>query len=162
MEEIKSVVEVVGCFSGRYWREGGSLSLYIYHRFIIRLTIGLDFPFINIFLHFFLSWTSSLPISWSAIFASTLSKHVLGLLTGLLPSILYSIHFFIKSLVLITCPYHLSLPLLMTVVVVSNQLSQFFTCPVFHGNVTHPSNHLHLCSFTLHPTSASKGLLSLP
>ena len=24
----------------------------------------------------------------------------------------------------------------------SNQLSPFFTCPVFHGNTTHPSNHL--------------------
>ena len=45
----------------------------------------------------------------------------------------------------------------------SNQLYQFFTCPsVFHGNITHPSNHLHLCYFNFNPTSASKGMVSHP
>ena len=71
-------------------------------------------------LHLLLSWTSSLSISSSAISASTLSNHVfLGLPTGLLPSTLYSIHFFTQSSspFLITCPYHLSLPLLMKVVI---------------------------------------------
>ena len=61
-----------------------------------------------------------LSISSSVISASTLSNHVLlGLPTGLLPSTLYYIHFFIQSSspFLITCPYHLSLPLLMTVVI---------------------------------------------
>ena len=51
--------------------------------------------------------------------------------------------------------YHLILPLLMTVVICCtsiNFLNQFFTCPsVFQGNSTHPSNHLHLCSFKLLP-----------
>ena len=96
--------------------------LYIYYRFIVCFPIGLDFLFITFtfLLHFLLSWTSSLSISSSAISASTLSNHVfLGLPTGLLPSTLYSIHFFTQSSspFLITCPYHLSLPLLMRVVI---------------------------------------------
>ena len=34
----------------------------------------------------------------------------------------------------------------------SNHPSQFFICPsVFHGDTTHPSNHLHLCSFQPSP-----------
>ena len=49
---------------------------------------SLDFLFITFLLHFFLSWTSSLSISSSAISASTLSNHVLCLPTGLLPSTL--------------------------------------------------------------------------
>ena len=85
----------------------------IYYRFIVRFLIGLDFLFITFLLHFLLSWTSSLSISCSAISASTLSNHVfLDLPTGLLPSTLYSIHFFTQSSspFLITCPYHLSIP----------------------------------------------------
>ena len=72
----------------------------IYYRFIGRFLIGLDFLFITFIflLHLLLSWTSSLSISSSAISASTLSNHVfLGLPTGLLPSTLYSIHFFTQS-----------------------------------------------------------------
>ena len=107
-----------------------------YYRFIVRFPIGLDFLFITFLLHLFLSWTSSLSISSSTISASTLSNHVmLGLPTGLLPSTLNSIHFFTQSssLFLVTCPYHLSLPLLMTVMLNSNHPSQFYTCPsVFH------------------------------
>ena len=80
------------------------LYIYIYYRFIVRFPIGLDFLFITFFLHFFLSWTHSLSISSSAMSASTLSNHVLlGRPTGLLPSILYSIHFF-------TFPHHMSIP----------------------------------------------------
>ena len=101
---------------------------YIYYRFIVRFPIGLDFLFITftILLHLLLSWTSSLSISSSAISTSTLSNHVfLGLPTGLLPSTLYSIHFFTQSSspFLITCPYHLSLPLLMKVVIGSTPTS---------------------------------------
>ena len=95
------------------------LIIYIFYLFIVRFPIGLDFLFMTFLLHFFLSLTSSLSISSSAISASTLSNHVLlHLPTGLLPSTLNSIHFFTQSssLVFITCPYYLSLPLLMTVV----------------------------------------------
>ena len=102
--------------------------LYIYYRFIVRFPIGLDILFITFtfLLHLLLSWTSSLSISSSAIPASTLSNHVfLGLPTGLLPSTLYSIHFFTQSSspFLITCPYHLSLSLLMKVVIGSTPTS---------------------------------------
>ena len=50
---------------------------YIYYRFIVRFPIGVDFLFMTFLPHFFLSWTSSLSISSSAISASTLSNHVL-------------------------------------------------------------------------------------
>ena len=105
----------VGFFSGL---------LYTYYRFIVRFPRVLDFLFITFtfFIHFLLSWTSSLSISCSAISASTLSNHVfLCLPTGLLSSTLYSIHLFTQSSspFLITCPYHLSLPLLMKVVILS-------------------------------------------
>ena len=41
----------------------------------------------------------------------------------------------------------------------SNQPSQFFICPsVFHGDTTHPSNHLHHLS--LNPTSTSQPSLT--
>ena len=101
---------------------------HLYCRFIVRFPIGLDFLFITftILLHVLLSWTSSLSISSSAISTSTLSNHVfLGLPTSLLPSTLYSIHFFTQSSspFLITCPYHLSLPLLMKVVICSTPTS---------------------------------------
>ena len=51
--------------------------------------------------------------------------------------------------VLITCPYQLSLPLLMKVVIGSTPTSLLNSLFVFHGDTTHPSNHLHLCSFKL-------------
>ena len=100
----------------------------IYYWFIVRFPIGLDFLFITFtFLrHLLISWTSSLSISSSAISASTLSNHVfLGLPTGLLPSNLYSVHFFTQSSssFLITWPYHHSLPLLMKVVIGSTPTS---------------------------------------
>ena len=102
--------------------------IYIYYRFIVRFPIVLDFLFITstFLLHLLLSWTSSLSISSSAISASTLSNHVfLGHPTDLLPSTLYSIHFFTQSSspFLITCTYHLSLPLLMKVVIGSTPTS---------------------------------------
>ena len=99
---------------------------YYYYRFIVHFPIWLDFLFITFSLHFFLSWISSLSIFSSAITASTHSNHVLlGLPTGLLPSTLNSIHFFTQSssAFLITCPYHLSLTLLMTVVIGSTSTS---------------------------------------
>ena len=84
--------------------------LSVYSPFLIVL----DFLFITFLLYCFLSWTSSLLISSSAISASTLSNHVLLVLpTGLLPSTPYisspSSHHFSSSYVR---PYHLSLPLL--------------------------------------------------
>ena len=74
--------------------------IYIYYRFIVRFPIGFDFLFITLtfLLHFLLSWTSSLSISSSAMSTFTLSNHVfLGLPASLLPSMLYSIHFFTQS-----------------------------------------------------------------
>ena len=81
-----------------------------------------DFLFMTHFLYFFLPWASSLWISSSAISVSTLYNNVLACLPiGLRKSTLYSILFFTQSssLFLITCSYHLSLPLLMTVVICS-------------------------------------------
>ena len=88
--------------------------------------IGLYFLFITFLLHFLLSWAYPLSISSSAISASTLSNQILlGLPTGLLPSTLHSIHFFTQSSspLFITCPYHLSLPPLMKVVIGSTPTS---------------------------------------
>ena len=102
------------------------LVFIIYYRFIVRFPIEMNFLFTTFHLHFFLSWTSSLLISSSAISASTVSNYaLLDPPTGLLPSTLYSIHFFTQSSspFLITCPYHLSLPLLMTVVIGSTPAS---------------------------------------
>ena len=67
-----------------------SLNIMTNHWYnIVCLPIRLDFLFITFLLYFFMSWTSSLPISSSAISASTLANHVLlGLPTGLLPSTL--------------------------------------------------------------------------
>ena len=144
--------------------------LYIYYRFIVRFLIGLDFLFITFtfLLHLLLSWTSSLSISSSAISASTLSNHVfLGLPTGLLPSTLYSIHFFTQSSspFLITCPYHLSLPLLMKVVIGSTPTSLLNSSFVLLSFNEIPHIHLIICISALsnfNPTSTSKGLVSLP
>ena len=106
-----------------------SLMLHIYYYyccFIVLFLIGLDFLFITFFLHFFPSWTSSLSIISSAISTSTLSTYVLlGLTTDILPSTLISIHFITQSSkkILITCPYHLILPLLIIVVIGSTPTS---------------------------------------
>ena len=127
---------------------------YIYYRFIVCFPIGLDFLFITFYLHFFLSWISSLSNSNSAISASTLYNYVLlGFPNGLLPSTLNSIYFFTQSssLFLITCPYHLSLPLLMKVVLGSTPTNLLNSILVFHRDSTHPSNHLHLCFFKVYP-----------
>ena len=121
---------------------------YIYYRFIVRFPIGLDFLFIIFLLHFFLSWTSSLSISSSAISASTLSHHVfLGLPTGLLPSTLHSIYYFTQSSshFLITCPYHLSLPPLMKVVIGSTPISLLNSSFVLLFFMEIPHNHLIIC-----------------
>ena len=114
-------------YVGNVWQPPTiSKTSIIYYRFIVRFPIGLDFLFVTFLLHLLISWTSSLSISSSAISASTLSNHVfLGLPTGLLPSTLYFIHFFTQSSspFLITCLYHLSLPLLMKVVIGSTPTS---------------------------------------
>ena len=117
--------------------------IYIYYWFIVSFPIGLDFLFITFFLHFFMSWTSPLSISIST--DSTLSNHVL------LGIRLQHYTPYISS----PSPHHMSIPSQPTI---SNDsgvrylqlTSQFFTCPVFHGNTTHPSNH---------PTSSRKGLV---
>ena len=77
-----------------------------------------------------------------------LSNHVLlGLSTGLLPSTLYSIHFFTQSssLFLITCPYHLSLPLLITVVMGSTPTSFLNYSLVLLSFMEIPHIHLIIC-----------------
>ena len=125
--------------------------LYIYYRFIVHFLIVLDFLFITFSLHFFLLWTSSLSISSSAMSASTLCNHVLlGLPIGLLPSTLNSIHFFHPVITLPSIPSQSTTPNDSCDRLNSSQPSQFFICPsVCHGDTTHPSNHLHLCSFKL-------------
>ena len=127
--------------------------------FIVCFPIGFDFLFITYFLNFFLSWTSSLSISSSAISASTLSNNVLfGLSTGLLPSTLNTIYFFThySSLFLITCEYHLSLPLLMTVVIGSTPTNFLNSSLVLLSFMETPHIHLITCisaSSYFNPTS---------
>ena len=102
----------------------GMFPHYICYRFIVRFPIRVDLLFITFFLHFCLLWTSSLSISSSPISDSTLFNHVLlGLPTGLLPSTLNSIHFFIQPTTSNdSCD-----------ILNSNQLSQFYMCfSVFH------------------------------
>ena len=120
--------------------------LYIYNRFIVRLTIVFDFLFITYFLYFFLLWASSLWISSSTISASILYNHVLaGIPTGLLDSII--LHTFLH-LVLVTFPHHMFIPSQPTTFndscdrFNSNQRSQFFTCPSFMET---PHIHLIIC-----------------
>ena len=143
---------------------------YIYYQFIVRFPIGLDFLFITFtfLLHLLLSWTSSFSISSSDISASTLSNHVfLGLPTGPLPSTLYSIHLCTQSSspFLITCPYHLSIPLLMKIVIGSTPNSLLNSSFVLLSFNEIPHIHLIICISALsnfNPTSTSKALVSLP
>ena len=113
-----------------------NLSLLIYYRFTFRLQIGLDFLIIAFLLYFFLSPMPSLSTSSSVISAFTISNHVFR---GILPSAQISIHSSTKSLFNITRLYHLSLPLLMTVVIGSTPTS-FLNV---HQSFTdiHPSIH---------------------
>ena len=83
------------------------------------IRLVLYFLFITFILHFFLSWIYSFCQSWSSNWSFALDY------TFLRP-------------VLITCPYHLSPPPPKTVVIC--QPSQSFTCPVFHGDATYPSD----------------------
>ena len=48
----------------------------IYHRFIVRFTIALEFLFLLFLLQFFLAHMSSLSISSSATYSSTFSSHI--------------------------------------------------------------------------------------
>ena len=128
---------------------------------LVRFPIGLDFLFVTFLLNFFLSWTYSLSISSSAIYASTLSNHVLlGLPTGLLPSTLNSRHSSASPQHFhITCPYHLSLPLLMTVVVGSPLLPTItLDFPAFTFNTL--SRRIALHSPTRLPSWSIDGAIS--
>ena len=144
------------------------IDLYNYYWFIVRYPIGLDFLFITFLLHLFLSWTSSLSISTSIISPSTFVNHVLlGLPTSLLPSTLNSIHLFTQSssLLLITCPYHLSQPLLMTVVIGSIPTRFLNSSFVLLSFMEIPHSYLIVCISVLsnfNPTSTIKGLVTLP
>ena len=84
----------------------------------------------------------------------TTSLHVLfGLPLGLEPSISYSIHFFTKSVSSFhnTCPYHRNLfccSIKIISCIPSLSLNSLLT--VFYLNITHPSDHSHLCSLKCH------------
>ena len=91
----------------------------------------------------------------------TTSLHVLfGLPPGLEPSTSYSIHFFTQSVSSFrsTCPYHrnlfcCSINIISSIPSLSlNSLlgTPSFVC-VFYLNITHPSDHSHLCSLMCHP-----------
>ena len=89
------VSKILACLTNRIY---ANIKWNYYYRFIVRFPIGLDFLFITFPLHLFLSWTSSLSISSSAMSVSTLSNHVLlGLQAGLLLTTLYYVHFFTQS-----------------------------------------------------------------
>ena len=130
------------------------LCLKVYHyRFIVHFLMGLDFLFITFPLHLFLSLTSSLSISSFSISASTLSNHVLfGLPTDLLPTTPNSIHFF--HTVFSTCPYHLSLPLLMTVTSLHPPLGyQLDQLPGLFRHITTPETVGYPRQVTTHTTA---------
>ena len=107
------------------------------------------------------SWWFSVYLC-SVLSASTLSNHVLlGLPT------LNFIHFFTQSslLFLIRSPYHLSLPLLMTVVIGSTPTILLNSSFLLLSFMDIPHIHLNICISALsnfNPTSISKGIVSLP
>ena len=106
------------------------------------------FFFIAYFIYFFLSLASSPWILSSAISASTPYNHVLACLpTVHLNSTLYSILFFTQcsSLFLITCSYHLSLPLLMTVVIGSTPTNFLNSSLVLLSSMGTSHIHLIIC-----------------
>ena len=134
------------------------------------IILFVNFLFITYFLYFFLSWASYLRIYSSDISASTLYNHVLaGLPTGLLDSTLYSILFFTpsSSLFLITCSYHLILPLLMTVVIGSTPTnSPYFSlvlkfCLSWKHHPSIKSSVVYLCFLNIHIRCADGEYLSL-
>ena len=102
-------------------------------------------------------------ISSSAISTSTLYNLVLVCLPcGLLASTLYSTLFFTQSssLFLITCSYHLSLPLLMTVVICSTPTNSLNSSFVILSFMETPHIHLIICCICvlLKYTSGQVGL----
>ena len=125
-----------------------TIYMCVCHRFIVRFPMRLDCRFKTFFLHFF-------SVNFSpAISAFTFSTHkYLDLPTGLIPSTLISIFYFTysPSFFLISCPYHLSVPLLITVMI-SPVSPIHHIPPVIHGNATYRSNHQYLVSFKLKPT----------
>ena len=124
----------------------------VYYRFIVRFPIGLDFLFITYFLHFFLSWRSSLSISTSVTSASTLYNHVL-LGSSNRSSAFNSILHTFRHSVLVTFPHHRSIPSQPTTfnnscdMLNSNQrgLLSFMEIPHIHLIIciTAPSNFNH-------------------
>ena len=91
-------------------------------------------------------------------FFCTTSFHVLfGLPLGLEPSTSYSIHFFTQSVssFFSTCPYHCSLfccSINITCIssIPSLSLNLLLGTLSFYLNITHPSDHSHLCSLKCH------------
>ena len=144
------------------------IKIIYYYRFIVRFPIGFDFLSIPFVLHFCLPGISSLSILCYATSVSTLSNHVPpSLQNGNLPSPLNPIHFFTQSSPIfpITCPYHLSLPPPMTVVICSTPTSILNFSFVLLSFMETPHSHLIICISALsnfNPTSARKGLVFLP
>jgi len=107
------------------------------------------------FFHLLRSIASSLfnLRAWQS-FRATSLQVLFGLPLGLEPSTSYSIHFFTKSVSSFrnTCPYHRSLFCCSTKIISSiPSLSQLFTWDfIFYLNITHPSDHSHLCSLKCH------------
>jgi len=103
-----------------------------------------DHPIFISFFHLPRSIASSLfkLRAWQSF--CTTSLHVLfGLPLGLEPSTSYSIHTFRN-----TCPYHRNL-FCCSINIISSipslSLNSLFGTHVFHLNITHPSDHSHLC-----------------
>jgi len=98
----------------------------------------------------------------------TTSLHVLfGLPLGLEPSTSYSIHFFTQSLSSFrsTCPYHRNL-FCCSINIISSipslSLNSLLGTLIFYFNITHPSNHSHLCSLKCHLIFFLTGQVSPP
>ena len=125
----------------------------IYYRCIFHFPIGLDFlfiPFTFLSIYFYHGHLLCRSQVWPhpLLHSLTMSFLVfLGLTTGLLPSTLYSINLFTQSSspFLITCPYHLSLPLLMQVVIGSTPTSLLNSLFVLLSFNEIPHIHLIIC-----------------
>ena len=125
--------------------------------YIIGEIYSSPFLYITFLLHFFMSWMSIYSSS------STLYIHVfLGLQSDLLLSNLITMHVFTQSssFTFITCPYYLSLPLRITVVIDSTPTSFLNSSLVFHGNASHTFNVL--CCLPTPMTLASRGSPMFP
>jgi len=100
-------------------------------------------------------------------FCTTSLQVLFGLPLGLEQSVSYSIHFITHSLSSFhnTCPYHCNLFCCSTQIIssiLSLPRSLNFLLETLNLNVTHPSDHYHLCPLKYHLIFSLRGQVSFP